>query len=60
MIRTNYHSIMAPHGASTARVWYVDGRRRAAVVAAGSCFEGVTMHGVPASVVGRVLAVGCC
>lgn len=60
MKHRDYHYIAAPYGQRTARVWYVDGRRRASVVAGGPAFEGVTMHGVPASVVGRVLAVGCC
>lgn len=59
MVRTNYHYIYARYGVSTARVWYVDGQRRASVVASGAAFAGVTMHGVPARVVGRVLAVGC-
>ena len=60
MVRTNYHYIAVGYGARTTRVWYVDGQRRASVVAGGAAYHGVgPWHGVPAPAVGRVLAVGC-
>jgi hypothetical protein len=49
--RTNYHYITAAYGAGSGRVWYVNERRTASVVAAGnlwgseSAFFGVAKAG---------------